>query len=240
MIKAKHKWWAGAVFHPYIIRLIRKQFHNLYLMKDYPRLNSNIPILLMPNHSTWWDGFFVYLLNHYCFRRPLYLMMLEEQLSKYSFFSKVGAYSIDPGRPKSVLETMKYTLDILQKPLSPAPLVCFFPQGEMQPLSVNKIKFKKGYEWLQKGLQKEFSALLLGMRVEFLEQQQPEVFFQFETLDTQKSKTSESLERTLEQILAEMLKNVIHGRKGNLVLKGRRSVNEIWDNLRLKTKTNQE
>ena len=139
MIKAQHKNWAEFIFKPYVMRLIRKHFYGLYLMEEFPAVKSDIPILLMPNHSTWWDGFFVYLLNNLIYRRPLYVMMLEEQLSKYSFFSKVGAYSIRPGHPASILETMKYSLEILHTVKNPAPLVCLFPQGKMTPASARPI-----------------------------------------------------------------------------------------------------
>ena len=236
MIKAQHIGWAHLVFHPYITRLIRRHFHSLYLMKEFPRIDPGVPILLLPNHSTWWDGFFIYLLNHYGLRRPLYLMMLEEQLSKYPFFAKLGAYSIDPGRPKSVLETMKYTQSILASPQTPAPLVCLFPQGEMQPVSVKTLKIRPGYEWLLKNLQTEIIPLILGIRAEFLEQQQPEVFFQFSTVPREESLAPENIQRVLENILEEMLESILKGNKGNRIAKGRRSVNEMWDSIRMTTK----
>ena len=30
---------------------------------ELPEIPDHLPLLLLPNHSTWWDGFFVYLLN---------------------------------------------------------------------------------------------------------------------------------------------------------------------------------
>jgi hypothetical protein len=230
MIKAQHKNWAQFIFKPYVLRLIRKHFYSLYLMEEFPPVNPDIPILLMPNHSTWWDGFFVYLLNNLTYGRPLYVMMLEEQLSKYSFFSKVGAYSIRPGHPASILETMKYSLELLHTVKNPAPMVCLFPQGEMTPASARPVKFQSGFEWLLERSKIEVMPLLLAMRVEYLEQQQPEVFFQFNSLGNLNSINKQYLESKLSQILDEMLQNIVSGNKGYSILSGKKSINQIWDN----------
>lgn len=230
MIKAQHKKWAQFVFKPYILRLIRKHFNGLYLIEEFPPVDPDIPIILMPNHSTWWDGFFVYVLNNLTYRRPLYVMMLEEQLRKYSFFSKVGAYSIRPGHPASVLETMKYSRDILHTVKNPAPMVCLFPQGEMTPASARPIRFQTGFEWLLKQTKVKIMPLLLAMRVEYLEQQQPEVFFQLESLKYNNSLNKENYELQLSRTLDEMLQKIVAGKKGKLILAGRKSVNQIWDN----------
>jgi len=230
MIKAQHKVWAKLVFHPYLIRLIRKHFFCLYLIEEFQPVDTNVPILLMPNHSTWWDGFFVYVLNYLTYKRPLYVMMLEEQLSKYPFFSKVGAYSIQPGQRASVLETMKYSLDILQNVKNPAPLVCLFPQGEMMPASARPIKFRRGFEWLIKHANTDIMPVLLAMRVEYLEQQQPEVFFHLNSLGFVKSLKKDELETKLSQTLDDMLQKIVSGNKGQLLLTGKKSVNQIWDN----------
>jgi hypothetical protein len=228
MIKAQHKYWAQSVFHPYVIRLLRKHFYGIYLMEDYPKIRSDVPILLMPNHATWWDGFFVYLINDLTYHRPLYLMMLEEQLLKYSFFSKVGAYSVNPGKPTSVLESMKYSLDILQNIRNPAALLCIFPQGEMSPVSTRSIKFQPGFEWLLKNCNTEIATLLLAMRVEYLQQQNPEVFFQFIALETSESLNKENLEIKLSQTMDEMIQKIISGDKGELILSGKRSTSQKW------------
>ena len=85
------------IFLPYILRQFRKTFHGLYFLGPVPTPDPTLPLLITPNHSTWWDGFFFYTLNKRIFRRKGYLMMLEEQLSKYRFFRRIGAFGIEPG-----------------------------------------------------------------------------------------------------------------------------------------------
>ena len=131
MIEAKHIFWAEKLFQFYIFRLLKKHFHAFHLLGEIPKIDPNIPVILIPNHSTWWDGFFFYLLNRKLFKRTIYLMMLESQLSKYHFFSKVGAYSVAPENPKKILQSLRYTIGLLKKHTDKKPIICIFPQGEM-------------------------------------------------------------------------------------------------------------
>jgi hypothetical protein len=231
MIKAQHKKWADQLFKFYILRLMRKHFYSFHVLGNLPSIAERTPILLLPNHSTWWDGFFIYLLNLKVFRRPLYLMMLEEQLTKYSFFSKVGAYSIQLDNPKSVLQSMKYTLDILNQDSQPAPLVCIFPQGEMFPPSLGPIKVKTGFQWILKHTERDLTVVPVGMRIEYLDQQLPEVFFQFvsEPDIGPKKIDSDTLELHLTSVLGKMLEQISTGEKGDVILQGKRSVSQKWD-----------
>ena len=126
MIRAQHRLWADMIFQPYLTWLFKRNFHEIQLLGTLPKITDDLPVLLLPNHSTWWDGFFVYLLNKKIFRRTAYLMMLEKQLSKYKFFAKIGAYSIEPENRRSLIESLEYTVELLNQEM---PLVTVFPQG---------------------------------------------------------------------------------------------------------------
>ena len=102
MIQARHAAWADRIFHPYVTWLFKRHFHALRLLGKIPETNPELPLLLLPNHSTWWDGFFVYLLNKKLFERQPYLMRREDQLSRYRFFTRLGAYSINPQSSGSI------------------------------------------------------------------------------------------------------------------------------------------
>jgi hypothetical protein len=235
MIKTRHTPWAHFVFAAYIHRLLRRNFHSLNLLADIPDIETDQPVLLLPNHSSWWDGFFVYFLNKQLLNRPLYLMMLENQLKKYPFFSRVGAFSIDPGHPKSVMTSLEYSRTILERPVSPAPLLCLFPQGVLRPNWIRPLGFAKGHEWIIKKSKKQLAILTLGIQIEFLDQQLPEVFFQFgkvEHSDLKKSANLELLENSLTNLLDSIQRQILAGSKGKSLLKGFSSVNEKWDSFR--------
>ncbi len=232
MIKAKHQKWAEFIFRLYIFRLLSKNFASVQLLGEEPVISPEKPLLILPNHSTWWDGFFVYLLNKKIFQRDLYLMMLEEQLIKYPFFSKVGAYSIQQGKPKKVIESLQYTLNLFQQKNQPPPLVCIFPQGELKPWGERPLGFESGLDWLLKHASSEIQVLPLAIRVELLEKQKPEVFFKFESVFSSKSITqpaSEFLERRMTEILDNLMQEIYAKNTGKSLLEGGLSINSRWD-----------
>ena len=176
MIRAQHSLWADLIFQPYLTWLFKRHFHSIQLLGPLPEIPNDLPLLLVPNHSTWWDGFFVYLLNKRIFHRTAYLMMLEEQLSKYWFFAKIGAYSIEPEHRRGIVESLAYTVELLDQQMS---LVSVFPQGELLPWHVRPLGYKRGVEWILQKYGKPVAVLPLAIRTEFLGEKCPKVFFLF-------------------------------------------------------------
>ena len=176
MIRAQHRFWADFIFQPYLMQLFKRHFHKIQLLGTLPEIPAHLPLLLLPNHSTWWDGFFVYLLNKRIFRRTAYLMMLEAQLSKYRFFAKIGAYSIEPTHRRGIFESLAYTVELLKRE---TPLVSIFPQGELLPWHTRPLGYKRGVEWILREYGKPVAVLPLAIRTEFLGEKRPEVFFLF-------------------------------------------------------------
>lgn len=179
MIKARHIGWFEPIFRWYILRLLRKSFAGMYVFGEIPDQSLRLPVVLVPNHSTWWDGFLIYLLNLKIFRRPLYLMMTEEQLRRYRFFSWVGAYSIPLGSPRGIIESLRYTMGLLERREEPTPLVCLFPQGELTSWFQRPLEYRRGLEWILARYSGGLTLLPLAIKAEFRAEQRPEVFFLF-------------------------------------------------------------
>ncbi|MBM3240860.1 hypothetical protein FJZ31_31645 [Candidatus Poribacteria bacterium] len=232
MIVANHNVWADRVFYPYVIWLFKKHFHAIHLLGEIPDLPADLPLLLLPNHSTWWDGFFAYLLNKKLFRRVGYLMMLEEQLAKYRFFARIGAYSVEPEAPKSVLASLNYSVSLLQQKSMPRPMLCLFPQGDLQPWEARPISYKRGLEWLLKRYAEAVNLLPLAIRAEFLGEQRPEVFFllgQNYQLNYRTFPGMDWLEEVENILLDDLAKRIARGEAGQILLRGYRSVNVVCD-----------
>jgi 1-acyl-sn-glycerol-3-phosphate acyltransferase len=176
MIRTQHCRSADIIFQPYLTWLFKRNFHEIRLLGTVPEIPDALPLLLVPNHSTWWDGFFVYLLNKRVFRRTAHLMMLETQLTKYKFFRKIGAYSIEPKHRRGVIESLEYTLELLEREMS---LVTIFPQGELLPWHTRPLGYKRGVEWIVRKHGKPVTVLPLAIRTEFLGEKRPSVFFLF-------------------------------------------------------------
>ena len=176
MIKAEHKNWARLVFNPYIKRLLKKNFNNFYLTSEAPKIEKNKSILITPNHISWWDGFFIDFAVRNIFHKNIFLMMLEEQLKRFWFFSKLGAYSINPGNVKSVLETVNYTSLLLEKPGN---FLVVYPQGEIEAYEKKPLTLKKGLNLIIKKSKKDFIILPTAFKIQYYNEKNPSVLFSF-------------------------------------------------------------
>ena len=58
MIPAKHNRQADYIFGIYIRRMFRKRFNSFNLIGSPPVIKKDLPLIITPDHSTWWDGFF--------------------------------------------------------------------------------------------------------------------------------------------------------------------------------------
>jgi len=235
MIKARHSKWADKIFFAYIRRLLKKHFNGLHYYGEPPVFKQDIPVILLPNHSSWWDGFFVYILNKKLFNREIYLMMLEEELANNSFFSRVGAYSINQDSLSGVKESLDYTRSIiLNKSTS---LICVFPQGELLPWGVTPPGFKRGPEIILRKVPGPVYICLLAIKIEFLNEQRPDVFFMYEYFLESSPNTinMKEYEAKMTTLLDKLNRAIIEQKQATLLLKGKESINRYFERLRHKT-----
>ncbi len=223
MIKAQHSNFAHFIFKLYLKRLVKSSFHSFRLVGEIPNINNSLPLIITPNHSTWWDGFFVYLLNEQFFMRKFYLLMLEKQLNKYKFFSKLGAFSIEQSAPKKVLESIHYSAGILNHDS----VFFIFPQGELLPNNIRPIRFQKGLKKIIEIYGKKLTILPMAMKAELLGEQKPDVLFSFgeeHICDAASFKGITSLAEEVEELLDGIEESILTGRKTEEIFKGGESV----------------
>lgn len=227
MLKAEHKKWADLVFKPYIYRLMKKHFHSIKLFGDVPKINKNIPIILAPNHSTWWDGFFVYLLNKEYFKRKFFILILEEQLAKYKFFTKLGGYSIDQNSPKKIVESINYTKSLIDEYQNP--IITIFPQGALEAQFIEKYKFGRGIDKIVEKIDTKIAVLPLAMRTEFYKEQYPEVYFKFSEpifVNKDDNFSIKSFEIVTKDLYNSIGNDIITEAGFTTILQGKKSVSE--------------
>jgi len=231
MIEARHQGWADWLFHRYVLRLVRRHFRRVHLLGELPRLPADLPLLICPNHSTWWDGFFVYLLNRRVLHRRLHLMMLEEQLSRYPFFRRVGAFGIHPGMPRSAMRALAYSARLLA---NPAHALCIFPQGVLRPWGVRPLSLQRGVERVLRLHGGGVALLPLAIRCELLADQRPEVFLLVDRCRTVGPASFEGipwLEGEMEAQLERLQQAILQGQPGRVLVEGRLPVSARWDRL---------
>ncbi|MDZ7725540.1 MAG: squalene/phytoene synthase family protein [candidate division KSB1 bacterium] len=218
---------AHLIFKYYLNRLFCKHFHSMQLLNTAPVFQKDQPVLVLPNHSTWWDGFFIYLLNQHLYNRMLYVMMLESQLCENPFFKHVGAYSINPERVTGTLQSIKYTLSLLN--LSEPPMVCIFPQGELLPWSSQDLTYKRGIQLLLKKLNRPLQICQCGIRCEFTQHQYPDVFIEFGapfSITAGSFPALSDLQTQHCELLNRMQHKIESGIQNHILIHGKPSINE--------------
>ncbi len=218
MIEARPSAWAERIFDFYLTRLFKRRFSALYLLGDFPRIDPTLPLLLLPNHSSWWDGFFIHLLNKKKFLRRPYLMMLEEQLKRHLFFTRVGVFSINPNSAASTRTSLRYAARLLQNSRN---LVCIFPQGELAPWEKRPLAYKRGLDLILKLHGARANLLALAMRIDFLGEQLPAAFFMFGENQITAHAEFEGiarLEHQEEDLLEQLRAAIARGERGTRLL----------------------
>lgn len=138
VIKARHHFIVYPFFRFYAGWIIKRHFGRIEQIGVFN--DRNLPVLLLANHFSWWDGFFAMVLNVKILKRKFHFMMLEDQLRKYSFFNRTGGYSIRK-KSRSAVETINYTAELLHDRRN---MVLLFPQGKIESAYTINFRFEKG------------------------------------------------------------------------------------------------
>jgi 1-acyl-sn-glycerol-3-phosphate acyltransferase len=170
MMKASHHIVVYNFFKVYTLWKIRRSFHAVEVNGTIA--NKDLPVLLIMNHMSWWDGFWALYLNMKLFHRKFHFMMLEEQLRKYSFFNKCGGYSVSK-HTRSIVETLEYTVELLSDNKN---LVLLFPQGKIESLYSKSYIFEPGIEYILKKLNQPVQLVFVANLVEYLSNPRPTLF----------------------------------------------------------------
>ena len=175
MIQAKHTRIHHLFFRHYIRCILKKDFREFGITGSFE--DRDMPVLIIGNHFSWWDGFIAYELNNSIFRRRFHIMMLEEQLSRYMFFRHLGAFSIKPGS-RSALESIHYAGEFLRDKNN---LLILFPQGKIQSLHNDRIEFRRGWFRILKDPANPVHVLFMANFVDYLSHRKPSLSINIET-----------------------------------------------------------
>lgn len=177
MIKANHSsFWVSFsnVYSKYLLKLF---FRNIRFKGKYEE--TNLPVLIISNHFSWWDGFIQIQMNNKYFKRRFHFMMLENELHESMILTKIGAYSILKNS-RSSIETLSYTVERLENPEN---LVLFFPQGKIQSIYTNKFNFEKGViNYILKKLESDFQLVFNVNLIDYSSYRRPEITVYHKTI----------------------------------------------------------
>lgn len=176
MIKAQHQFFLYHFFRLYGLWGIRRHFDHVELSGTYSEKGG--PLLIIANHISWWDGFWVVYFREKIVKRRFYFMMLEEELKKNIFLKFAGGYSINK-KSRTIIETIRYTQNLLQNDDN---MVLMFPQGRIESLYKDSIYFEKGIHTI---LEKapDCRIIFIANFIDFCSSRKPTLFLNFEEIE---------------------------------------------------------
>lgn len=184
MIKAHHNSIIYSFFKIYTALKIKKNFNAVRIIGNIDV--SDHSVLLIANHVSWWDGFWVLHLCMNKLNKKFHFMMLEKELRKRWIFSYSGGFSIAKGA-KSMIESLNYSIDLLKDTNN---LVLMFPQGKLQSLYQDEFKFQKGVERIiekSRGTKVVFMASL----IDYFEHPLPDLYLYLQEYNSENSTIAE-------------------------------------------------
>lgn len=183
ILKAKHNAVIYPFFKWFIRWKIRRNFKPIKIIGEVA--HKNLPVLLITNHNSWWDGLWVEYVNQQIFKRKFYFMMLEDQLRKFWFFNYTGGFSVKKNS-KSIIETLDYTRQLLTNKNN---LVLMYPQGKIQSMHEPDFKFERGLEHILKKLQNPVQVIFMVSLVDFFSSDKPGLYLYLQEYTENEFKT---------------------------------------------------
>ncbi|MBN2610462.1 MAG: lysophospholipid acyltransferase family protein [Bacteroidales bacterium] len=199
ILKSRHHPVIYPFFRYYTKYLLKKHFSKINLIGNCT--NENLPVLLLANHFSWWDGFLALYLDMKVFRKKFHFMMLEEQLRKYWFFNYSGGFSVKRNS-RSVLESLQYASDMLN---DCGNMVLIFPQGEIQSMHQHDFKFEKGVERILHNRPNKLQIVFLACFVDYLSNKKPGLYMYYNCYKGQ-STDIQTLQGEYNQFYSESVK----------------------------------
>jgi 1-acyl-sn-glycerol-3-phosphate acyltransferase len=176
--------------------MIRSHFRKVTIHGEF--YDRDLPVMLIGNHFSWWDGFFANLLNIRVFHRRFHIMMLEGQLGQRMFLNRAGAYSINKGH-RSLIESLNYTADLLTRKEN---LVVLYPQGVFESLNQRPVTFQRGIERIAAGVKNDIHLVFYAALTDYFSFRKPSVDIYIEEFPKELALAKGSLEPAYNEFLS--------------------------------------
>jgi 1-acyl-sn-glycerol-3-phosphate acyltransferase len=132
-------WWFGRVAE----RRIHRQFSALRVrgLERARRALEVAPVLVVSNHTSYWDALLVIQLAVRVLGARTFAMMDAKNLRRLPFFALVGAFGVDRTSALDGARSIRYAAKLLR---SPGVIVWIFAQGAERPVSARPLGFHGG------------------------------------------------------------------------------------------------
>ncbi|MDB5104368.1 MAG: phospholipid/glycerol acyltransferase [Fibrobacteres bacterium] len=166
--------WAARCFESVFLPMRKVLLGDLVFLNLPASLPRDRPILLVGNHISNWDGFLFREIQRRLFpARPIFSIMLEEELRKRPLFRFLGGIGIDPGNPVSVAGAIRDVRDLRKG--DPDFFLSFFPQGRIVPGFRRPLDFLPGIDLFLRAMVPA-TVIPVGLHMEPMHKLAPAMF----------------------------------------------------------------
>ena len=135
--QASFSRWFTWIIH----RRLAATFHQVTVHGLDHVLPCQGPMLMVVNHSSYWDALMIVWLSERVLRVPGYAWMHRHNLARLPFFRLLGAFGVDNQSPSDIKAGLAYAQRLLQG--GPCAL-WIFPQGDEKPAARRQLGFAGG------------------------------------------------------------------------------------------------
>ncbi len=129
------------------------------------------PVLIVSNHTSWWDPMVVLYLTEHTLRCDGHAMMDAVNLRRLPFFAMVGAFGVDLENPSDGASAIRYAARLLN---APGRMVWVFPQGAERPVTERPLGFRAGSAEVARVA--KCATVPIGLRYEHRGSERPELW----------------------------------------------------------------
>ncbi|MDR9416722.1 MAG: lysophospholipid acyltransferase family protein [Gracilimonas sp.] len=192
-------------FERYTEWALKRRFKQIWVKQQYVPSSTSKTVYFL-NHNLWWDGLIPLYLNRHFFKQNARALMEDKQMWQYSFFSKIGAFSIDLEDTRSTIRSLRYAVQSMDRDHS---CLFIYPEGSIKPASGQKPVFKKGLAWLYQNVNKEVDFVPVAIYAHFIRSSKPELHLSIgPSCEHDNSLSKNDLNDLLENDLHSVLKDL--------------------------------
>lgn len=223
MIESNKRGLWPKIIERYVGWKLRSAFRSVWVRGALPEGGG---LVVYSNHPGFWDGFVAHQLG-LATGWDAYALMDEQNLARYRFLCRIGAFSVRPGDAVSASQSLRYARKLLQRPRS---AVFVYPEGELQP-GLELGPLRRGVEVLARSCRAR--CVPVAIRYAIFEHELPDVLI--EVGEVHGPEPLAGFARRLGEQVARLA--AARSPAGfEPLIRGRRSVAERWDAFRrLKT-----
>jgi 1-acyl-sn-glycerol-3-phosphate acyltransferase len=144
------------------------------ILGPLPAVPHGRPLVLVANHTSWWDGFLLRDLQR-ALRpdAPFYAVMTEHELRRRRWFRFLGGLPLEPGSSASLLRLVRTIRRLASQPSDV--VLAYFPQGAIWPSDRRPLGFRRGIELIVRAAS-PCVVLPVALHVEALNHASPTAF----------------------------------------------------------------